>query len=82
MEGFVRVHMRQGSGEIVGATLVASHAGEIISELTPAICRQARALHIARTIHPYPQTEAIRKIGDAYNRSRLTPRVTGSSVSG
>jgi len=29
---------------------------------------------IASTIHPYPtQAEAIRKLGDAYNRTRLTP---------
>jgi hypothetical protein len=31
---------------------------------------------IASTIHPYPtQAEAIRKAGDAYNRTRLTPFV-------
>jgi hypothetical protein len=29
---------------------------------------------IAGTIHPYPtQAEAIKKLGDAYNRTRLTP---------
>ena len=31
---------------------------------------------IANTIHPYPtQAEAIRRIGDQYNRTRLTPRM-------
>jgi len=31
---------------------------------------------IARTIHPYPtQAEAMKKAGDAYNRTRLTPGV-------
>lgn len=31
---------------------------------------------IAATIHPYPtQSEAIRKVADQYNRTRLTPRV-------
>ena len=31
---------------------------------------------LARTIHPYPtQAEAIKKVGDAYNRTRLTPFV-------
>jgi hypothetical protein len=31
---------------------------------------------IAKTIHPYPtQAEAIKKVGDAYNRTRLTPTV-------
>jgi hypothetical protein len=30
----------------------------------------------AETIHTYPtQAEAIRKLGDAWNRARLTPRV-------
>jgi hypothetical protein len=30
----------------------------------------------ASTIHPYPtQAEALRKLGDAYNRTRLTPTV-------
>ena len=33
---------------------------------------------IANSIHPYPtQAEAIRKVGDAFNRTKLTPRVKG-----
>jgi len=77
-DGFVKVHVREGSDEIVGATVVASHAGEMISELTLAIVGKLGLSTIARTIHPYPtQAEAIRRIGDAYNRSRLTPRVSG-----
>ncbi len=76
-EGFVKVHVREGSDEIVGATVVASHAGEMISELTLAMVGRLGLSTIARTIHPYPtQAEAIRRIGDAYNRARLTPRVS------
>jgi hypothetical protein len=31
---------------------------------------------IATTIHPYPtQADAIRKVGDQFNRTRLTPLV-------
>ena len=31
---------------------------------------------LANVIHPYPtQSEAIRQLGDAYNRTRLTPNV-------
>jgi hypothetical protein len=31
---------------------------------------------LANVIHPYPtQADAIRKLGDAYNRTRLTPRI-------
>lgn len=75
-EGFLKVHVRQGSDQIIGATLVARHAGEMISELTLAIAGRIGLTTIARTIHPYPtQAEAIRKIADAYNRTRLTSRV-------
>ena len=75
-DGLVKIHVREGSDEILGATIVARHAGEMISELTLAIVGGIGLGAIARTIHPYPtQAEAIRKIGDAYNRTRLTPRV-------
>ncbi len=36
-EGFVRVHVRKGTDEILGATVVAAHAGDLISELTLAM---------------------------------------------
>ncbi len=75
-EGFVRVHVRRGTDEILGATIVAEHAGEMISELTLAMTHGLGLGKIASTIHPYPtQAEALRKVGDAYNRTRLTPRV-------
>lgn len=74
--GFVKVHVRKGTDRIVGATVVASHAGDMISELTMAITNDIGLGRIADVIHPYPtQAEAIRKLGDAYNRTRLSPRV-------
>jgi pyruvate/2-oxoglutarate dehydrogenase complex dihydrolipoamide dehydrogenase (E3) component len=77
IEGFVKVHARRRNGRILGATIVARHAGEMISELTLARAGGVSLGTIAQTIHPYPtQAEAIRKIGDAYNRARLTPRVS------
>ncbi len=73
-EGFVKVHVKRGSDEIVGATVVARHAGEMISELTTAIVGKVGLGRLASVIHPYPtQAEAIRKTGDALNRTRLTP---------
>jgi len=70
----VKVHVRAGSDAIVGATIVAGHAGEMLSELTLAIVHGVGLGKIAATVHPYPtQAEAIRKLGDAYNRTRLTP---------
>jgi pyruvate/2-oxoglutarate dehydrogenase complex dihydrolipoamide dehydrogenase (E3) component len=75
-DGFVRVHVRKGTDEIVGATVVAAHAGELIGELTLAMKGKLGLKIIGATIHPYPtQAEAIRKTGDLYNRTRLTPFV-------
>ncbi len=75
-EGFVKVHVKQGTDRIVGATIVARHAGDLISEITLAMKHRLGLSKIGSTIHPYPtQAEAIRKLGDQYNRTRLTPFV-------
>ena len=75
-DGFARVHLAKGSDRILGATMVARHAGEMINEFSLAISSGLGLSAIGRTIHPYPtQAEAIRKLADAYNRSRLTPLV-------
>ncbi|MCK4986827.1 MAG: mercuric reductase, partial [Desulfobacterales bacterium] len=75
-DGFLDVYVKKGADEILGATMVCRHAGDMISEITLAMAAGAGLGTIARTIHPYPtQAEAIKKAGDAYNRTRLTPRV-------
>ena len=74
--GFARVHAEKRSGRILGATLVARHAGEMISEIALAITAGVGLGTIAKTIHPYPtQAEAWKRLGDDWNRSRLTPRL-------
>ena len=76
VEGFVKVHTKRGKDEIVGATVVATHAGDLISEITVAMNHGIGLGGIGNTIHPYPtQAEAIRKLGDQYSRTRLTPFV-------
>ncbi len=75
-QGFVKVHVRKGTDKIVGATIVARHAGEMIGELTLALSAGLGLGRLASVIHPYPtQAEAIRQVGDMYNRTRLTPTV-------
>ena len=75
-EGLVKILVRAGSDEILGATVVARHAGEMISELTLAMVGGLGLRTIAETIHPYPtQAEAIRRAADACQRTRLTPGV-------
>ena len=75
-EGLLKLHLRKGSDQILGATLVARHAGDMISEITLAMVGGLGLKTLAKTIHPYPtQAEVIKKAADAYNRTRLTPRV-------
>lgn len=75
-EGFVRIHTKKGTDTIVGATIVARNAGDMIGEISLAITNNIGLGSIANAIHPYPtQAEAIRKVGDAYSRTRLTPFV-------
>jgi pyruvate/2-oxoglutarate dehydrogenase complex dihydrolipoamide dehydrogenase (E3) component len=73
-EGFAIVHVRRGSDRLVGATVVAAHAGEIIGEMVLAMTRKLGLSALSETIHPYPtQAEVLRRLGDLSQRSRLTP---------
>ncbi|WP_238005636.1 FAD-dependent oxidoreductase [Dactylosporangium sp. AC04546] len=62
-EGFGVIYTRSGNGEIAGATLVAAHAGEMISELTLAVTNQLPLEALASTVHCYPtQAEVFQRI--------------------
>jgi pyruvate/2-oxoglutarate dehydrogenase complex dihydrolipoamide dehydrogenase (E3) component len=72
--GFVKIHIREGSDRILGATVVARHAGEMINGISLAITARIGLLDFSRVIHTYPtQAEAIKMAAEAYRRSRLTP---------
>lgn len=73
-EGFLKVHLAGKSDRVLGATLVAAGAGDLIAPLCLAVTQRIGLRRIADTVHPYPtQAEVVRKAADAYNRSRLTP---------
>jgi pyruvate/2-oxoglutarate dehydrogenase complex dihydrolipoamide dehydrogenase (E3) component len=73
-EGFLRLHLKRGTDRILGATLVAEHAGDMIGELCLAVTHGVGLGSIGRTIHPYPtQGEVLRKAADAWRRGKLTP---------
>ena len=75
-EGFVKIHVKKDTDQILGATRAGSHAGDMISEVTVAMQSEMGLSKLASVIHPYPTAaEAIRQCGDAYNRARLTPTV-------
>ncbi|HEV8630806.1 MAG TPA: mercuric reductase [Thermoanaerobaculia bacterium] len=74
-DGFLKLHVKAGSDELVGATLVAARAGDLIGELCLAMRAGVGLKTIADTVHPYPtQCEVVKRAADAWNRTRLTPR--------
>jgi pyruvate/2-oxoglutarate dehydrogenase complex dihydrolipoamide dehydrogenase (E3) component len=74
--GFVKIHVKKGTDQILGATIVARHAGEMINELTLAIVHRIGLGSLANLIHPYPtQAEAVKMAADRYQQTRLTPFV-------
>ena len=74
--GFVKIHIAEGSDRILGATIVARHAGEMINEITLAMVHGIGLRALSKVIHAYPtQADAIRKAADAYNRTRMSARL-------
>jgi pyruvate/2-oxoglutarate dehydrogenase complex dihydrolipoamide dehydrogenase (E3) component len=75
--GFAKIHVREGTDQILGATVVARHAGDMLSQITTAMVGKIGLNTLANVIHPYPtQAEVIRKAADAYSLRRLhTPLV-------
>ena len=74
-EGFARIHIQKGTDKIVGVTIVATHAGEMISEFSVAMKAGAGAKTIAGTIHPYPtQAEANKKVVNLWRKAHFTQR--------
>ncbi len=73
--GFAKILTAKGSDKILGAIIVAPHAGDLLHELVLAMNAKVGLGRIASMIHAYPTfAELARKAGDKYNKTRLTPR--------
>lgn len=73
--GFLKVHLAAGTDRIVGATLVAAHAGEMIGEMAIAITNRLGLGAVGKTIHAYPtQAEVFRRAADAWRKRAFTSR--------
>ncbi len=73
--GFAKILTREGSDKILGATIIAPHAGDLLHEFVLAMKAGIGLGTIASTIHAYPTfAELARKAGDKFNKTRLTPR--------
>jgi pyruvate/2-oxoglutarate dehydrogenase complex dihydrolipoamide dehydrogenase (E3) component len=72
--GFAKVLTAKGTDKILGATLVCESAGDLLHEFVLAMKCGIGLGKIAATTHAYPTlAELARKIGDKYNKTRLTP---------
>ncbi len=74
LDGFVRV--RHDHGRVTGATIVAPRAGELIAVVTTAMRGGMTMNDLSNIVFPYPtEALALKRAGDAYRRTRLTPFV-------
>jgi pyruvate/2-oxoglutarate dehydrogenase complex dihydrolipoamide dehydrogenase (E3) component len=70
--GFVKLLVREDSDEIVGATLMASHAGDMISELSVAIASHKGLTALSKAIHPFPtQAQVLQKAATELLKKRM-----------
>ena len=77
-EGRVRLHIHRRTGKLVGASIAARHAGDLLATIAVAMTAGITIKSLARTILPYPtQAEAIRRIADQYTLDQWGPRQRG-----
>ena len=73
-DGFVKLHVREGTAKILGATVVARHAGDLINEISLAMSAGLDLQALARVNQPFPtQSQAIKMAADAYVRTHSNP---------
>ncbi len=69
-DGFVKIHVREGTDEIIGAAIVASRASEMINEVAVIMNAKIGMLRLSEILHTYPaQSDAIRMAAVAYRAS-------------
>jgi pyruvate/2-oxoglutarate dehydrogenase complex dihydrolipoamide dehydrogenase (E3) component len=72
-EGFAKI-VTDPRGRLLGAGIVAPHAGELVAEYALAIGKGLKAADISGTIHPYPTFAMInRRAADQRMKEGLTP---------
>jgi len=74
-EGFARVHIQKGTDKVLGATIGAAHAGDMIGEFSVLMKAGAGAGTLAATIHPYPtQAEVNQHVINLWRKAHFTDR--------
>lgn len=77
-EGYAEVLLQRGSDRLLGATIVGRDAGEQLAPLLVMMNAGLGLGSLGSLVLPYPtRSEYLRRLADAWNRQRLTPRTAG-----
>lgn len=72
--GFASAFVDRKSGRVLGATMVAPHAGESIGEMALVVTNKLSISAVGATIHPYPTVaEAWKRLADQFARTKFKP---------
>ena len=75
--GLIKVHVKDLTGTILGASVLGAHAGEFISTFTLAMRNGVTLRNIGDTIHPYPAWgEGVRRVADQWYVQKQSPTFT------
>jgi pyruvate/2-oxoglutarate dehydrogenase complex dihydrolipoamide dehydrogenase (E3) component len=74
-DGFVKIYVQDGTDKILGATIVATRASELINEMSVIMTASIGMRQLATILHTYPtQSDAIRMAAVAYMNDQTIPR--------
>jgi pyruvate/2-oxoglutarate dehydrogenase complex dihydrolipoamide dehydrogenase (E3) component len=74
-DGYAEVLVARGSDRVLGATIVGKDAGEQLAPLAVMMTAGIGFGALGSLVLPYPtRSEYLRRLADAWNRQRLTPR--------
>jgi len=72
--GFAKLLIKENQDQIIGATIMAERAGDMISELSAALQGEKSLSAIAQAIHPFPtQPQILRAAAEALMKKQKTP---------
>ena len=75
--GLIKVHATSLTGTILGASVLGSRAGELITSFTIAMRNGVTLRNIGDTIHPYPSWgEGVRRVADQWFVQKQSPTFT------
>lgn len=79
-DGFTRIVL-DAQGRVLGATIVAPRAGEVITELAVLVSRGERLRELASVVHPYPSwSQAVWHLAVAESAAALARPLTRQAV--